>query len=179
MGHGMIGPHRMVGFLLTLTPLYIYVYGHLGLLSKELICSIGSVFHIANKTKRLILYGFHFSRIPAMNHDDVIKWKPFPRYWPFVRGIHRSLVNSWHKGQWRGTLLFSLICAWINGWVNNRETCGLRRHRAHYDVTVMICVVLGYCWGRQYCTQGHEISNIVASFTTRDLLNQYCITVTS
>ena len=27
-------------------------------------------------------------------HDDVIKWKPFPRYWPFVRGIHRSPVNS-------------------------------------------------------------------------------------
>ena len=41
---------------------------------------------------------------------DVIKWKHFPRYWPFVRGIHRSPVNSLHKGQWRGTLLFSLIC---------------------------------------------------------------------
>ena len=31
-------------------------------------------------------------------HDDVIKWKHFPRYWPFVRGIHRSPVNSLHKG---------------------------------------------------------------------------------
>ena len=27
--------------------------------------------------------------------------------------------------------------AWINGWVNNREAINLRRHRAHYDVTVM------------------------------------------
>ena len=53
-------------------------------------------------------------------HDDVIKWKHFPRYWPFVRGIHRSPVNSPHKGQWRGDLMFSLICAWINDWVNNR-----------------------------------------------------------
>ena len=44
-------------------------------------------------------------------HDDVIKWKDFPRYWPFVRGIHRSPVNSPHKGQWRGALMFSLICA--------------------------------------------------------------------
>ena len=35
-------------------------------------------------------------------HDDVIKWKHFPRYWPFVWGIHRSPVNSLHKGQWRG-----------------------------------------------------------------------------
>ena len=70
-------------------------------------------------------------------HDDVIKWKHFPRYWPFVRGIHRSPVNSPHKGQWRGALMFSLICAWINGWVNNREACDLRRHHAHYDVIVM------------------------------------------
>ena len=23
-------------------------------------------------------------------HDDVIKWKPFPRYWPSVRVIHKS-----------------------------------------------------------------------------------------
>ena len=38
----------------------------------------------------------------ALCHDDVIKWKHFPRYWPFVRGIHRSPVISPHKGQWRG-----------------------------------------------------------------------------
>ena len=44
-------------------------------------------------------------------HDDVIKWKHFPRYWPFVRGIHRSSANSSHNGQWRGSLMFSLICA--------------------------------------------------------------------
>ena len=70
-------------------------------------------------------------------HDDVIRWKHFPRYWPFVRGIHRSPVNSQHKGQWRGALMFSFICVWINGWVNNGETGDLRRYRAHYDVSVM------------------------------------------
>ena len=70
-------------------------------------------------------------------HDDVIKWKHFPRYWPFVLGIHRSPMNSPHKGQWRGALMFSLICFWINGWVNNREAGDLRRYRAQYDVTVM------------------------------------------
>ena len=42
-------------------------------------------------------------------HDDVIKWKDFLRYWSFVRGIHRSPVNSPHKGQWPGALIFSLI----------------------------------------------------------------------
>ena len=46
-------------------------------------------------------------------------------------------VNSPHKGQWRGALMFSLICVWINGWVNNREAGDLRRHRGHYDVSVM------------------------------------------
>ena len=72
------------------------------------------------------------------NHDDVIKWKHFPRYWLFVRGIHRPLVISPHKGQWRGALMFSLICVWINGWVNNREADDLKRHRAHhYDVILM------------------------------------------
>ena len=70
--------------------------------------------------------------------DDVIKWKKFPRHWPFVRGIHRWPVNSQHKGQWRGALvLFSLISAWINRWVNNCEAGDLRRHHAHYKVTVM------------------------------------------
>ena len=58
-------------------------------------------------------------------HDDVIKWKHFPRYWPLVRGIHRSPVNSPHKGQWRGALMFC------------REAGDLRRYRAHYDVIVM------------------------------------------
>ena len=66
-----------------------------------------------------------------------LKWKHFPRNWPFVRGIHRSPVKSPHKGQWRGALMFTLICARINGWVNNREAGDLRRHRAHYDVIVM------------------------------------------
>ena len=52
-------------------------------------------------------------------HDDDIKWKHFPRYWPFVGGIHQSPVSSPHRGQWRGALIFSLICAWINRWVTN------------------------------------------------------------
>ena len=71
------------------------------------------------------------------SHDDAIKRKHFPRYWPFVRGIHRSPVNSLHKGRWHGALMFSLICVWINDWVNNREAGDLRRYRGQYDVTVM------------------------------------------
>ena len=82
-------------------------------------------------------------------HDDVIKWKHFPRNWPFVRGIHRSPVNSPHKGQWRGALMFSLICVWINDWVNNREADDLRRYHAHYDIIVMSIIhslLIGLRW---------------------------------
>ena len=58
-------------------------------------------------------------------------------------------VNSPHKGQWRGALVFTLICARINGWVNNCKAGDLRRNRAHYDVIVIVgmgscrCVILG------------------------------------
>ena len=59
-----------------------------------------------------------------------------PRNSP-ARGIHRSPVNPPHKGQWRRALMFSLICVWITGWVNNREAGDQRRYRVHYDVIVM------------------------------------------
>ena len=78
-----------------------------------------------------------WSQAQLVRHDGLIKWKHVPRYWPFVRGIHRCLVNSPHKGQWLGALVLSLICALTNGWVNNRDAGDLMRHRAHYDVTVM------------------------------------------
>ena len=76
-------------------------------------------------------------RISLWFNDDVIEWKHFPRGWPFVRGIHRSPVNSPHKGMWRRALMFTLICARINGWVNTREAGDLRRYCPHYDVIVM------------------------------------------
>ena len=54
------------------------------------------------------------------------------------RNMHTwSPVDSPHKGQWRGALMFSLICAWTNAWADNREVGDLRRHRAHCNVTVI------------------------------------------
>ena len=74
-------------------------------------------------------------------HDDVIKWKHLPLLLASCvvnsLGIHRSPENSPHKGRWRGALMFSLVCAWINSWVNNREAGDLRRYRPHYGVTLM------------------------------------------
>ena len=98
-------------------------------------------------------------------HDDVIKWKYFPRYWPFVREIHRSPVNFPHKGQWRGALMFTLICAQMNGWVNNGEAGDLRRYLAHYDVIVMhICwwwiIFTALYWYSLRLQMGHLVLNI-------------------
>ena len=51
-------------------------------------------------------------------------------------------MYSPHKGQWREALMYSLICAWINDWVNNREAGDLRRYGVHYDVIVMLWDIL-------------------------------------
>ena len=59
-----------------------------------------------------------------------------------VQGIHRSSVASPHKGQWCRALIFSLICARSNGWVNNWDAGDLRCNPAHYDVTVIFSLVL-------------------------------------
>ena len=61
----------------------------------------------------------------------------FRSHGPFVRWIHRSPVNSQHKSQWCGALMFSLICAWTNNWANDGDPGDLRRHHAHYGVIVM------------------------------------------
>ena len=96
-------------------------------------------------------------------HDDVIKWKHFTCYWPFVRGIHRSPVNCLHKGQWRGALLFSDL-RWINSWVNNHDPGDLRHHRADYDVAVMM----------QNCTMGTRCET-AASWMPKKLINEKSI----
>ena len=64
----------------------------------------------------------------------------------FVRRNHRSPVDSPQIGQW--TLMFSLICAWTSCWANTRDAGDLRRHRAHFDVTVMVkpsCIKCELC----------------------------------
>ena len=108
------------------------------------VCMVVSSTYLRSKTGVCFTYSFHCIReCPAglnslgTQHDDVIKWKHYPRYCPFVRGIHRSPVNSPHKGQWRGALMSSLISARLNGWVNNRKAGDLRRYDAHYDAIVM------------------------------------------
>ena len=119
---------------------------------------------------------------PSWCHDDVIKWKHLPRCWPFVRGIHRSPVNSPHKGQWCGALMFSLMCTRINSWVNNREAGDLRRYRAHYDVTVMVEKwwknASGWCWKHCIVGQNHNccqkcIENLICKLSATFSMEQW------
>ena len=121
------------------TELHFILYGDTLLFNKPLVTNIGmNALRTWVGRPSNLYHGNPYTDRLASLHDDVIKWNHFPRYWPFERGIHRSPVNSPHKGQWRGALMFSLVCVWIYGCVNNREAGYLGRHRAHYGVIVMI-----------------------------------------
>ena len=115
-------------------------------------------------TIRVCIQAGHFN---PCSHDDVIKWKHFTRYWPFVRRIHRCPVNSPHKGQWRGALMFSLICVWINGWVNNGEADDLRCYRPHYYVTVT--TGSHYIHISRFCVITHPRPNFTYVYATLQL----------
>ena len=80
----------------------------------------------------------------CVNHDDMEiddemddEMEKFSALLALCVGFHRHRWIPRTQGQWCGALMFSLIYTWINGWVNNGEAADLRRHRAHYDVTVM------------------------------------------
>ena len=89
------------------------------------------------KIQQSVIWDVPYAISFPLTHDDVIKWKHFPRNWSFAWGIDQSPVNSPQKGQWRGALIFSLIYAWMNRWANNRKAVDLRSHRAHCDVNLM------------------------------------------
>ena len=78
---------------------------------------------------------FRIGHVPF--RDDVIKWKHSPRYWPFVRWIHRLRWIPLTKASDTELWCFLWSASWINGWVNSREAGDLRRHGTHYEVIVM------------------------------------------
>ena len=93
-------------------------------------------------------------RTKSSSHDDVIKMKYFPRYWPFVRGIHRSPANFLHKGQWRGALIISLILrlnkqlskqSW--GWWFETLWRSSWRHRNEYSIRPLVQIMAWHPFG--------------------------------
>ena len=120
-------------------------------------------FSLRNRYVRNLRNHWHHINILHPNnlsreHDDVIKCKHFPRYWLFMRGIHRSPVNSPHKASDSELWYFLWSAPWINGWVNNRETGDLRRRHAHYDVIVINLIGDGYGPLQWVCLPIHIIS---------------------
>ena len=80
--------------------------------------------------------------VSTLRHDDIVKRKHFPCYWPFVRGIHRSPVNSPHKGQWRGVLVFFYLRLNKQLSKQSRRRCFWPQKRSlwrHYNVFDALC----------------------------------------
>ena len=74
---------------------------------------------------------YHCTRIYQQIHDDVTKYKYFPRHrWlPITKASDSELWCS----------LWS--APWIKDWVNNHGAGDLRRHRVHHDVIVMFLLL--------------------------------------
>ena len=125
----------------------IFCEGHVWVVITQ--CMLMALHHYISVPRRII--AFYVSGVCRLSWlvAKLAWWRhqmlTFPRYWSFVRRIDRSPVISPHKGQWRGALMFPLIWDWTSTPANNREAGDLRRHRAHYNVTVMdhcICLYL-------------------------------------
>ena len=75
------------------------------------------------------------SRIQSWSRHQIVTYSALLA---LCEGNHQLPVDSPHKGQWGGALMFSMMSAWTSIWANNRDAGDLRRHHAHYDVTVMV-----------------------------------------
>ena len=126
----------------------MYHLYHLIIWIADIGCHIRYLYH------RLALLRTYFTKyfLPKWSNGDITHWhaltcdiiawwrhqmETFSALLALCAGNSPVPVNSPHKGQWRGALMISLICVRINDWVNNREAGDLRRHRGHYDVSVM------------------------------------------
>ena len=95
-----------------------------------------------------------------------------------MKWLHRSQVNSPHKGQWRAALIFALICAWRNGWVNNRYTSNLGRHCTHFGVMAILTIHPIACWDFGYVVSHVHRWLIIAEAASSGrtwLYHEFCI----
>ena len=105
----------------------------------------------------MILHGF----VGTLScYDDVIKWKHFPRYWPIVRGIHQSPMNSPHKGQWRGALTWRDVTRSFDVFFDmchdKRPSKQSRRRRFE----TLSCSLLRHCNGNTFSWRDYSASLI-------------------
>ena len=77
--------------------------------------------------------------ITSPDHDDVTKWKHFPRYWPFVRGIDLRLNKRLGKQSW--------------GWWFETLARPLWRHRndnVRCNLFMSLFMPMGKCWRNKF-----------------------------
>ena len=87
---------------------------------------------VAHSTK-----AFEFIMITSPNGKNIFRVTgPLCGEFPGHRWIPRAKASD--EELW----YFYLICTLINAWVNNREAGDLRRHRAHFDVILMVIQIL-------------------------------------
>ena len=127
----------------TLSTLLVCVWGRWTSLTKGLLIRASDIYLAVSINKLWNKQStHHWFQTPGRSyHCNVFRswWRhqmEFSALLAICAGNSPATGEFPHKGQWRGALMFSLICTW-NGWVNNRAAGDLRRHRAHYDVTVM------------------------------------------
>ena len=121
--HRHLGPNRAVLRSCDIWTLYAHRYEIWHLSCTSIVLPVWSIYSCMRpEFKQQIPWGMLYLARPWW----LIKWKHlwhFPRCWPFMRGIHRSTVDSPHKGQWSGALMFSLMCAWTNGLLYKPWSC--------------------------------------------------------
>ena len=95
-------------------------------------------------------------------YDNVLKWKHFPRYWPFVRGIHRSPVTR------NLDIFFDLRLnkqSW--GWWFQTAFCPLWCHCNVHVICLSMCWVAFTVFGILRCSSSESRNILGPSSTTR------------
>ena len=85
-------------------------------------------------------------KVSSWWRHDVVTWKHVPHYWPFVRGIHRSSVDSLTKRQLCIVFIFPLLLSWTIIKTASRVAGDLRRHDA-YVTSLYVCTAGGMAVG--------------------------------
>ena len=86
---------------------------------------------------------FPDSNVQICMGNDIVSWwrhqmEPFPVLLALCEDNPPVTDGFLTKSQWRRASMCSLICARTNSWAYNRVVGDLRRHRAHYGVTLLM-----------------------------------------
>ena len=119
---------------LPITGLCVYVYGEFPANNKWCTPLMSPFTPTRTSVSVTPLYWFYNSHRNPKWNTVILNWGSRISWWRHQMETFSALLAI--CAAINRALMFSFICAWIKGWINNREAGNLRRHRAHYDVTV-------------------------------------------